>query len=255
MEDKQFVRKLNLLFAFSKGAETRRLIINTLKERPRNANQLAVALNYNYRTIKHHTNILKKEEMISEITQDRYNKVFILSALLASRMDLLASIFNSEQSMQARTPALNDKSLYQGLFNGINVGIIVTDNGNRVLKTNPEVSRIFGVPGTDENDSNSQVLNDSIFGDKNIINLLQKKGSVDNYAKEIIDEGGNRHFVLISVSDIQGDSGNSIGRCYLIHDIVNYAMATGARGQKIGVSIANPGLDVAHMASATAIPD
>jgi len=253
MEDRLFQRKLNLLFAFSKGAETRRMIIDALRQRPRNANQLAVALKYNYRTIKHHTNILKKEEMISEITQDRYNKVYVISALLASKIQLLAPIFNSEQSAENRICACNDIGFYQGLFNGMNIGIIVTDNDNRVLRTNPEASRIFGIPSGNDAACNTGLLNDSIFQDKNIVNQIQKKGTVDNYAKEIIDESGNRHFALISVSDIQDDSAKSIGRCYMVHDIVNYARSAKTNSQKFGISMTDPRLGFPPKASATSL--
>jgi DNA-binding transcriptional ArsR family regulator len=53
-------RLLWYLFAGSKGGDNRIKIIDLLKERPYNINQLAEALDLDYKAIKHHITVLEK---------------------------------------------------------------------------------------------------------------------------------------------------------------------------------------------------
>jgi DNA-binding transcriptional ArsR family regulator len=53
---------LGWLIAGTRGGATRAKIIETLKETPQNANQLATLLGMDYRTIRHHIKVLGKKQ-------------------------------------------------------------------------------------------------------------------------------------------------------------------------------------------------
>jgi len=53
-----------------KGGWTRARIINALKEKPRNASQLAKAMGYNHTTIEYHLRILEKNDLITSVRDD-----------------------------------------------------------------------------------------------------------------------------------------------------------------------------------------
>ncbi|MEM3692508.1 MAG: winged helix-turn-helix domain-containing protein [Candidatus Bathyarchaeia archaeon] len=72
-------RLLWYLLAGTKGGETRAEIIKALKERPYNANQLTKVLNLDYKTVKHHLNILMENRLITVEKEGRYGAVYILS--------------------------------------------------------------------------------------------------------------------------------------------------------------------------------
>ncbi len=56
----------------TRGGKTRALILKHLSDRPYNANQLAIALNVDYKTIRHHLNVLLKNGVITK-NNDAYN--------------------------------------------------------------------------------------------------------------------------------------------------------------------------------------
>ena len=67
------------LIAGTRGGPNRARIINLLYERPYNANQLSEELKLDYKTVKHHLNVLKKNQIINTPTEDSYGKMYFLS--------------------------------------------------------------------------------------------------------------------------------------------------------------------------------
>ena len=69
---------LGWLIAGTRGGATRAQIIKTLKEAPRNANQLANLLRMDYRTIRHHLEVLEKNRIIVSAGEG-YGTTYFLS--------------------------------------------------------------------------------------------------------------------------------------------------------------------------------
>jgi len=72
---------LGWLIAGTRGGPTRARIITTLKQNPQNANQLATLLGMDYRTIRHHLNVLQKNKIITAVGEG-YGIVYFLSQML-----------------------------------------------------------------------------------------------------------------------------------------------------------------------------
>lgn len=74
--DKQ--RKLlYYLLERTRGGKTRALILRHLTERPHNANQLAKALNLDYKTIRHHLNVLVRNGVLTKSKEGNTDLYFI----------------------------------------------------------------------------------------------------------------------------------------------------------------------------------
>lgn len=69
---------LGWLIAGTRGGVTRAKIIEALKETPQNANQLANLLEMDYRTIRHHLEVLRKNRIIVS-AGDRYGVTYFLT--------------------------------------------------------------------------------------------------------------------------------------------------------------------------------
>ena len=69
---------LGWLIAGTRGGVTRAQIIRALKEAPQNANQLANLIEMDYRTIRHHLEVLEKNGIITS-AGDRYGLAYFLS--------------------------------------------------------------------------------------------------------------------------------------------------------------------------------
>ena len=72
---------LGWLIAGTRGGPTRAKIIEALKQTPQNANQLATLLGMDYKTMRHHLEVLEKNKIITSIG-DRYGATYFLSQMM-----------------------------------------------------------------------------------------------------------------------------------------------------------------------------
>ncbi len=72
---------LGWLIAGTRGGPTRARIIEALRETPQNANQLATLLKMDYKTMRHHLEVLEKNKIITSLG-DRYGATYFLSQMM-----------------------------------------------------------------------------------------------------------------------------------------------------------------------------
>ena len=92
---------LGWLIAGTRGGVTRAKIIETLRENPQNANQLANTLKMDYRTIRHHLKILKKNRIITS-AGNGYGTTYFLSPEMEENYGLFEEIMNKIWKKQKR---------------------------------------------------------------------------------------------------------------------------------------------------------
>ena len=85
-------RLLWWLLAGSTGGLNRARIINALDERPYNANQLTEKLKLDYKTVRHHLEVLEENDMITA-SGKKYAKMYFISPLLEENMEVFSSIW------------------------------------------------------------------------------------------------------------------------------------------------------------------
>ncbi len=86
-----FERLLWWLFAGSAGAATRKLVLFSIKEKPRNAQQLAIALKLDYTTVRHHLKVLESNRLVLT-AGEKYGKVYFVSESMEAHWDKLLEI-------------------------------------------------------------------------------------------------------------------------------------------------------------------
>ena len=79
------------LIGGSRGGRNRLRIITTLDEEPMNANQLADDLDLNYKTVRHHLELLEDNDVVTTMGGD-YGTMYFLSDRMAANMDVLESV-------------------------------------------------------------------------------------------------------------------------------------------------------------------
>jgi DNA-binding transcriptional ArsR family regulator len=84
---------LGWLIAGTRGGLTRAKIIQALKETPRNANQLASLLEMDYRTIRHHLEVLEKNRIITSVGEG-YGMTYFLSPVMEENYAMFEEIVN-----------------------------------------------------------------------------------------------------------------------------------------------------------------
>ena len=86
-----FERLLWWLFVGSTGAKTRVQVLQTIREQPRNAQQLSQILHLDYTTIRHHLGVLEKNRLV--LTEgEKYGKLYFISELMESNWSKLDEI-------------------------------------------------------------------------------------------------------------------------------------------------------------------
>jgi DNA-binding transcriptional ArsR family regulator len=84
-------RLLWFLFAGSRGGENRIKIIDFLKKRPYNTNQLADALGVDYKLVQHHIGVLERNNMVTK-TGEKYAVLYFISNYLEANIEAFNEI-------------------------------------------------------------------------------------------------------------------------------------------------------------------
>ena len=84
---------LGWLIAGTRGGPTRARIVEALKETPQNANQLAISLEMDYKTMRHHLEVLEKNKIITSVG-DRYGASYFLTQTMEDNYALFEEIVN-----------------------------------------------------------------------------------------------------------------------------------------------------------------
>jgi DNA-binding transcriptional ArsR family regulator len=82
------------LLASSRGGPTRVRILRALDDRPRNANQLATELDFDYTTIRHHLDVLLDNNIV-ERTDNDYAAVYLFTDQIKSHWDIVEEILET----------------------------------------------------------------------------------------------------------------------------------------------------------------
>jgi DNA-binding transcriptional ArsR family regulator len=86
-----FERLLWWLFAGSAGARTRSLVLFSLREQPKNAQQLSQALHLDYTTVRHHLRVLETNKIVLA-EGDKYGRVYFVSEGMEAHWQTLEGI-------------------------------------------------------------------------------------------------------------------------------------------------------------------
>lgn len=90
-------RVLIYLLTGMRGGTNRIRIIRTLMTQPRNANQLAETLDLNYKTIRHHLEMLEDHEIVRTYG-DRYGEMYFLTDEFEEHRETFERIAETEDS-------------------------------------------------------------------------------------------------------------------------------------------------------------
>lgn len=79
------------VLAGTEGGPNRARIIRAIDERPRNANQLADALDLDYKTVRHHLDVLRDNDIV-ERSGDDYGAVYLPTDRVEAHWDTVEEI-------------------------------------------------------------------------------------------------------------------------------------------------------------------
>jgi len=80
------------MLAGTRGGVNRARILEALKERPYNAHQLSEALALDYRTVRHHLDLLRKNGLITQPAGNAYAAPYFLAAVLEANWTVFEEV-------------------------------------------------------------------------------------------------------------------------------------------------------------------
>lgn len=91
--EKYLRRLLWYLLGGTRGGPNRVEILKTLHERPMNANQLASAVNLDYKTVEHHLRVLKENGVVTSSEKEAYGAVLFLTSTVEEAWPIVEEIW------------------------------------------------------------------------------------------------------------------------------------------------------------------
>ncbi|MBU3967036.1 MAG: winged helix-turn-helix domain-containing protein [Euryarchaeota archaeon] len=90
------------LIAGTRGGQTRALLLKHLIDRPYNANQLAESMDMDYKTIRHHLDVLIKNGVIT-MEGDKYGAMYFISKTMEANLDEFNQIWEKIDKQKKST--------------------------------------------------------------------------------------------------------------------------------------------------------
>ena len=81
------------LVAGTRGGETRGKIIELLNKKPSNANKISEILKLDYKTVRHHLEVLEKNNAITAVNKGNYGSVYFLSEIMQANIKIFSEIW------------------------------------------------------------------------------------------------------------------------------------------------------------------
>ena len=82
------------LFASSRGGRSRVRILKALDERPRNPNELATLLELDYSTVRHHLDVLQRNNVVTR-SGDEYAAAYLVTERVRQHWDVVERILDT----------------------------------------------------------------------------------------------------------------------------------------------------------------
>ncbi len=212
MTNQELKSRLSFLILGQRGGQNRIQIINALKERPYNLNQLAELMNVNYRTIKHHADMLQKHEIITASHTGGYGQVFFLAPDLEKNMPMFEDIV---QKLHAVTTS---PKFFQNVMEQTTDAIAIVDKKLEVLFWNESAVLLFGRKKEEVLGKPLEVFKDPAELKHAISHIVEGKHMV-YFSTEAHDCTGRALTVEVTVDGIKDDNNQLVGFSVLTTDI------------------------------------
>jgi PAS domain S-box-containing protein len=205
-------RSLSYLILGQKGGQKRVEIIDLLKARPYNVNQLAENLNVNYRTARHHIDALLKHELITTSKTGGYGEVYFLTPSMEENVALF------ENMKKMLNEVTSSPRLFQALLEQTNDAVVILNKDEETIFWNDSAGRLYGY---DEEEVMGTKIR--IFEDPRLLSKKQKMvlngKKVVGFETKVKHKSGSVIDALVTIDTIRDKDENLLGFSIIARDI------------------------------------
>lgn len=205
-------QKLSYLLLGKMGGQNRINIIVSLKERPYNLNQMAEILGVNYRTVKHHMDVLLKNELVTTSKTGGYGEVYFLSREMEENMDLFETITKKLKDITT------SPKFFQNVLEQTDDAVIIVDNDGETIFWNQGAEKQFGYGEEEVLGKQLPIFSDSTFLSK-ALEDLEEGGKVAGMETGGKHKSGDILDISVTLDAIHDNDNKTIGYSILSRDI------------------------------------
>jgi PAS domain S-box-containing protein len=217
-------KTLSYLILGQKGGYNRIQIIELLNDRPYNLNQLAEILNLNYRTVKHHVDVLLKNELVSTSKTGGYGEVYFLTPDMEGNMEIFNDIIKKFEKSKKLKDFTSSPKFFQNVMEQTNDAVIIINKDGQVFFLNKSAEELYGY---DKEDIMGEAL--QIFPDSHDLEEIIKKVSngdtVAGFESKLNHKSGKSIEVALTLDGIKDENDNLIGFSILSRNITKRKQA------------------------------
>jgi PAS domain S-box-containing protein len=217
-------KTLSYLILGQKGGQNRIQILQLLDERPYNLNQLAEILEVNYRTVKHHMDILLKNELVSTSKTGGYGEVYFLTPDMEGNMEVFRDIIKKFERSKKLSDFTNSPEFFQKVMEQTNDAIFIMNKEGQVFFINKSAEKLCGIKPED-------IIGDPIclFPDEKMqeemIKNVTESGHIVGHETQLKHASGKLINVNLTMNAIKDEKGKIIGVSLLTRDISDQKIA------------------------------
>ena len=211
-------QKLAFLILGQKGGQNRIQIIEMLKERPYNLNQMSELLNLNYRTIKHHMEIFMKNDIVGSSSTGSYGDVYFLTPEMEGGLEIFNDIVSKFNASRQLSDFTNSPEFFKKVIEETNDAVIITDSEGKIFFWNASAERLLGYNRDDVIGESQELFLKNDTG-KELRERILKGEDVTSYETRFSTRSGGDIDVALSSSAINDNDKNIIGFSFVSRDI------------------------------------
>jgi PAS domain S-box-containing protein len=211
-------KTLSYLILGQKGGHNRIEMIKLLNDRPYNLNQLAEIMSLNYRTIKHHMDILLKNEVVSSSKTGGYGEVYFLTPDMEGNMEEFQDIIKKFEKSKKLSDFTSSPKFFQKVMEQTNDAVIIINKEGQVFFLNSSAEKLCGIK---ENETIGDTV--CIFPSNEIqddmIKKSSEKGHIVGHEVQLKHQSGKLIDVDLTMDAIKDENDKVIGFSILTRDI------------------------------------
>ncbi|MDD4307773.1 MAG: PAS domain S-box protein [Thermoplasmata archaeon] len=210
---------LSQIILGQKGGEKRAKIIEILKDRPFNINQMAEDLNLNYRTIRHHVDVLVESGLIAPSTGNRYGDVYFLTPLMEENYQMLTELSHKLRNLTA------SPQFFQTVIEKTSDAVTIIDMDTDVLFWNAGAENLYGYKSSEIIGLKLPFFKQMKFLEMILKQVKEKKSIISQETKALTKSGEILH-IAVTVDGIEDSTGKITACIILSRDITAQTTAT-----------------------------
>jgi PAS domain S-box-containing protein len=164
---------------------------------PSNANQLALTLNLNYRTIQHHLDIMMEHNLIRVVKKGGYGDMYNLDPELAFADVVVKEIIANAQRKELFKDLAGSVDLDRNGVDPTTVGFLLIDSGGRIILSNQGIKKITGGQQPLKGEMAEKYFNPSLKDA--LLKMDHDKGTNTNIRTMLHRSDGSDIFVSVNV--------------------------------------------------------